>query len=73
MSVALNHNPENDPSDHAALPPLRSAVILVCALLVGAVVGGLTYAGMHQLPSASLAGCFAFGGAVLWFHKVIAT
>lgn len=54
------------------LLPLRTAVVLLCALIVGAVVGGLTYLGSKELASALLAGGTAFAGAVLWLDRVIA-
>lgn len=54
------------------LLPLRTAVVLLCALIVSAVVGGLTYLGSRQLAGAILAGGTAFAGAVIWLDKIIA-
>jgi hypothetical protein len=55
------------------LLPLRTAVILLCALLIGTTAGALTYFGAKNLTSATLAGGSAFAGAVLWLDKIIAT
>ncbi|OBI78436.1 hypothetical protein A5664_17990 [Mycolicibacterium fortuitum] len=55
------------------LLPLRSAVILLFALLIGAIVAGVTFLGAHDLKSAALAAGGAFAGAVLWLDKIIAT
>lgn len=55
------------------LLPLRSAVVLLFALLIGALVGGLTYFGAKDLRSAVLAGGSAFAAAVLWLDGIIAT
>ncbi len=55
------------------LLPLRSAVVLLFALLIGALVGGLTYLGSNDLTSSVLTGGGAFATAVLWLDKIIAT
>lgn len=54
------------------LLPLRTAVVLLCALIVSTVVGGLTYLGSKELAGAILAGGAAFAGAVIWLDKIIA-
>ena len=49
--------------DKQPLLSLRTAVVLLTALVVGATAGGLTYLGTKQLAGAVLAGGTAFGGA----------
>ncbi|MBB3753622.1 hypothetical protein FHT44_006144 [Mycolicibacterium sp. BK634] len=56
-----------------ALLTLRSAVVLLCALIIGIVAGVLTYLSTRGVAGALLAAGTAFGGAVLWFNKIIAT
>lgn len=51
---------------------LRTAVVLFCALIVGATVGGLTYLGSREIVGGILAGGTAFAGAVIWLDNVIA-
>jgi hypothetical protein len=51
---------------------LRTTVVLFCSLVVGLGAGILTYVGTGEAASAALAGVSMFGGAVLWFHKIIA-
>lgn len=58
--------------DKQPLLSLRTAVVLLTALVVGATAGGLTYLGTKQLAGAVLAGGTAFGGAVIWLDKIIA-
>lgn len=55
------------------LLPLRTAVVLLCALLVGLTVGALTYLGAKEPAGAAIAGGGAFAGAVIWLDKIIAT
>jgi hypothetical protein len=59
-------------SNKQPLLTLRTAVVLLCALIVGAAAGGLTYLGTKELTSAVLAGGTAFAGAVIWLDKIIA-
>ncbi|WP_251095990.1 hypothetical protein [Streptomyces sp. Caat 7-52] len=56
-----------------ALLGLRSAIILVLGVLVGTGAGVLTYLAERNAAAAILAGGAAFGGAVLFFHTIIAT
>ena len=51
---------------------LRAALVLFCALFIGALAGGLTYFGTREPAKAVLAGGGAFAGAVIWFDKIIA-
>lgn len=53
------------------LIPLRSAVVLLLALVVGLVTGALTYAGGRDALQAVLATLASFGGATLFFHQII--
>ncbi|MBL1103905.1 hypothetical protein JK361_04675 [Streptomyces sp. 5-8] len=56
-----------------ALLGLRSAIILMLGVLVGTGAGVLTYLAERNAAAAILAGGAAFGGAVLFFHTIIAT
>jgi hypothetical protein len=51
---------------------LRSAVLVLCALLVGLTAGGLTYVTTKELAGTILAGGTAFGAALLWLDKIVA-
>ena len=51
---------------------LRAAVVLFCALIIGATTGYLTYLGTKEPTNAALAGGAAFAGAVIWLDKIIA-
>ena len=53
------------------LMTVRTTVVLLCALLAGACVGGLTYLNGAALPAAFLAFVTTGGAAALGFHKVI--
>lgn len=55
------------------LLPLRTAVILLFALLIGTLVAGVTFLGARDLNSAALTGGGAFAAAVLWLDKIIAS
>jgi hypothetical protein len=46
-------------------------VILLLALVVGVLAGGLSYLTDHSVPHAVLWGGGAAGGALLLFHTVI--
>lgn len=50
---------------------VRAAVVLLLALVVGLLVGGLSYLTDHSVPHAVLWGGSAAGGALLLFHTVI--
>jgi hypothetical protein len=51
---------------------LRATVVMLCALLIGAAAGALTYLGTQELAGAVLAGVSAFAGAVVWLDKIVA-
>ena len=51
---------------------VRAAVVLFCALIIGATTGALTYLGTNEPTKAILAGGAAFAGAVIWLDKIIA-
>lgn len=55
------------------LLPLRSAFVLIVALLIGLAAGGLTYLVTHSPPAAVLAGGGVFGSSVALLHKLIGT
>lgn len=60
--------------DKQPLLPLRSAVVLLFAMLIAAAAGGLTYlSSTHNVAAAVIAGGTAFAGAVIWLDKIIAT
>ncbi|MCX8559240.1 hypothetical protein OS121_29780 [Mycolicibacterium mucogenicum] len=58
-------------TDSGGLLPLRAAVVLLFAVIIGAIAGGLTYLTAKQAPAAVLFGLGAFGGAVFWLDKLI--
>ncbi|MDX3078435.1 hypothetical protein [Streptomyces sp. MI02-7b] len=60
------------PTNGQPLIGLRSAIILVLGVLVATGAGVLTFLAQHNTATAVLAGGAAFGGAVLFFHNVIA-
>jgi hypothetical protein len=51
--------------------PLRTAVILLLALVVGGLVSGLSVAGGVPWPIALINGGAAFGGSAIFFHWLI--
>jgi hypothetical protein len=59
------------PSPPGPLLTVRAAVILLLALVVGVLAGGLSYLTDHSVPHAVLWGGGAAGGALLLFHTVI--
>ena len=59
------------PTPPAPLLTVRAAVVLLTALIVGVLAGGLAYLVDHSVPAAVLWGGGAAGGAVLLFHTVI--
>jgi hypothetical protein len=59
------------PSPAGPLLTVRAAVILLLALVVGVLAGGLSYLTDHSVPGAVLWGGSAAGGAMLLFHTVI--
>lgn len=52
---------------------LRSAVVLLFAVIIGAIAGGLTFLTTKSAPAAVLVGGGAFGSSALWLDKLIAT
>ena len=50
---------------------VRTALIFLIALVVGAVAAILTYLAGHSAPAAALAGGSAVGGAVMLFNSII--
>jgi hypothetical protein len=59
------------PSPPGPLLTVRAAVILLLALVVGVLAGGLSYLTDLSVPHAVLWGGGAAGGALLLFHTVI--
>ena len=59
------------PPTPSPLLTVRAAVVLLLALVVGLLAGGLAYLADHSLPAAVLVAGGAAGGALLLFHKVI--
>ncbi len=59
------------PSTTHALLSLRTLVLLVVALILGAVVGALTFATAENLAPALLAGCAAFGASIKVLHDLV--
>ncbi len=51
--------------------PFRTATLLFIAAVVGVAAGALTVMTGQVLAAAVLAGCAAFGTAVLWLNKVV--
>ncbi|GAA4522568.1 hypothetical protein GCM10023191_101990 [Actinoallomurus oryzae] len=51
---------------------LRAALVLLLAVLTGAVAGTLTYFARRSIPEALLAGGAATGGAIGLFNRLIA-
>lgn len=61
-------NPDKQP-----LLALRSAVVLLFAMLIGGAAGGLAYLSSgHNIAAGIIAAGAAFAGAVIWFDTVIA-
>jgi hypothetical protein len=50
---------------------VRAAVVLLLAVVVGLLTGGLAHLADHSLPAAVLVAGGAAGGALLLFHTVI--
>ena len=53
------------------LSVLRTAVVLLTAVLIGAAAAGITYVGTKQPAQAAIAGLNAFAGATVWVNTVI--
>jgi hypothetical protein len=59
------------PQPPGPLLTIRAAVVLLFALIVGLLAGGLSYLTNHSVPSAMLLGGGAAGSALLLFHTII--
>ena len=59
------------PSPPGPLLSVRTAVVLLLALVVGLCACGLAYLANHSLPADALVGGGAAGGALMLFHTVI--
>jgi uncharacterized membrane protein len=55
----------------ASLVPLRLALLVLNAVVIGGVVGGLTFWATQSLPQALLAGLAGAAGALLSLDKII--
>jgi hypothetical protein len=55
----------------APLVPLRLALIVLVAVVIGGVVGGLTFWATQSLPQALLAGFTGTAGALLPLDKMV--
>ncbi len=53
------------------LLPVRAALVLLLAIVVGAVAGGLAYLAQHDVPTAVLVAGGAGGGALVVFHNLL--
>jgi hypothetical protein len=60
------HRPTPNP-----LLTVRAALILLTAIVVGLVAGALSYLANHNVPTATLIGGGAAGGAIMLFHTVL--
>ncbi len=58
-------------SKNPKLLPLRAAVILLAAVLIGASAGALTYLSTKTLSTSILTGGSAFAAAVIWLDSII--
>jgi hypothetical protein len=54
-----------------SLLTVRAAVILLLALVIGVLAGGLAYLAQGSVPAAVLVGGSAAGGSLLLFHTII--
>ncbi|MUL50075.1 hypothetical protein FZI85_30025 [Mycobacterium sp. CBMA293] len=58
-------------TDDGGLLPLRTAVVLLIAVIIGVTAFALAYLTSKSASAAGLAGGTAFGGAVALLHKLI--
>ena len=63
--------PHSPKSESPMLLSVRTAVVLLTAVLIGAVAAGITYVGTKQPAQAAIAGLNAFAGATVWVNTVI--
>src|SRR5687768_12356121 len=66
IPVTTSKAPQPDP-----LVPLRSALIVLIAIIIGGVLGGLTFWANQSLPQALFAGLAGAAGALLPLDKMI--
>ena len=64
--MATPQTPDQDP-----LVPQRLALIAVIAIVIGAMIGGLTFMASPSVPAAVIAGLVAFGAAVVALDKLV--
>jgi hypothetical protein len=50
---------------------VRAALVLLTAIVVGLVAGGLGYLAHHDVPTAVLVAGAAAGGALMLFHSLL--
>ena len=60
-----------EPSPPGPLLTVRTAVVLLLALVVGLLAGALSYLSNRSVPVAALVGGGASGGALVLFHTII--
>jgi hypothetical protein len=70
MSTTRSAGRRSSPS-RSPLLSLRSLVLLVVALLIGAVGGALTWLSTHSAPGAIFAGGATFGAALKLLHELV--
>lgn len=65
----------SSPKKNTALLSLRTTVVLMCALLIGVIVGALTYLGAHptNVAQAVIVGLAALGASALGLNQLIDT
>jgi hypothetical protein len=59
------------PAPPEPLLTVRAALVLLLAVVIGLLAGGLSYLADNSVPSAILRGGAASAAATLLFHKVI--
>lgn len=60
------------PKPNKPILTLRATVLLLCALLIAAAAGALTYLSARQVPTAVIVGGSAFAAALMWLNKIVA-
>lgn len=59
------------PPPPSPLLTVRAALVLLTAIVVGLVAGALGYLANHDVPTATMIGGGAAGGAIMLFHTVL--